>query len=445
MRFETNPKVASVGSVDIHGTYVVKELDAGHFVEPHDGLPASGNVAFSHETLRDIETQLAIVIPCMKEDRTILDGVLHGVPHECLIIIVSNSDENDYREECILLQRFCEDTDRTGIIVHQKDKGLAAAFLAAGMKNLVDEEGRVRNGKGEGMMIGVVIAKLKGKAYVGFIDADNRVPGSVHEYCKVYAAGLHHATNAPQTQTDCDHNKHATDVKPHSMVRIKWNSKPKIQNGQLEFATSGRCSILVNQWMNEYLNAIVKEPSSQEMAGTVTLGGLIETANAGEHAMDIDLAFKLRFARDYAVEPFQLVDLLERYGDQLGDSNAASSTSARKINVLQVKTRNPHIHDIGKGEEHIWDMQVQGLGTIFHSKILEADVKARLQKNLTEEFSTKTGPNGKPLFDATGAPKWDEPYSPLEGLRLEAFEKFMENTTKSMEIGQGIVVFEKGE
>lgn len=449
MRFETNTKIASVGNVDIHGTYVVKEIDAGHFVGPNDSLPASGNVAFSHETLRDIETQLAIVVPCKNENRTILDGVLHGIPHECLIIIVSNSRDDNYREECILLQGFCENTDRTGIIIHQKDKGIADAFLAAGMENVVEKKEdtyHVRNGKGEGMMIGVVIAKLKGKAYVGFIDADNRVPGSVHEYCKVFAAGLHHATNAPQSPTDCDHNKHATDGKPHSMVRIKWNSKPKIQDGQLEFTTSGRCSIVVNGWMNKYLNAIVKDTSSQEMVGNVNVGELIETANAGEHAMDIDLAFKLRFATSYAVEPFQLVDLLERYGNQHSDSNAAFSTSSRRINVLQVKTSNPHIHDIGKGEDHIWDMQVKGLGTVFHSKILEAQVKADLQADMIKQFGTKMRPEGKPPFlDPTGAPKLDEPYSPLEGLHLEPFEKFMENTTNSTEIGQGIVVFGKGE
>jgi mannosyl-3-phosphoglycerate synthase len=140
------------------------------------------------------------------------------------------------------------------------------------------------------MMIGVAIAKLAGKWFVGFIDADNFVPGSVHEYCKVYAAGLHYALqSAKPGETD-----------PYAMVRINWKSKPKVKDGKLVFEESGRSSHVVNEWFNRLLN---------ELDGSRTRENFIKTGNAGEHAMSLDLALQLRFATQYAVEPFQLIDV----------------------------------------------------------------------------------------------------------------------------------------
>jgi hypothetical protein len=118
------------------------------------------------------------------------------------------------------------------------------------------------------MMIGVAIAKLAGKRFVGFIDADNFVPGSVHEYCKVYAAGLHYALqSAKPGETD-----------PYAMVRINWKSKPKVKDGKLVFEESGRSSRVVNEWFNRLLN---------ELDDSRTRENFIKTGNAGEHVMSL--------------------------------------------------------------------------------------------------------------------------------------------------------------
>ncbi|WP_410965849.1 mannosyl-3-phosphoglycerate synthase, partial [Salmonella sp. SAL4438] len=82
----------------------------------------------------------------------------------------------------------------------------------------------VRNGKAEGMITGMLLAKMAGKDYVGFIDADNYVPGAVNEYVKIFASGL------------------AMSNSPYTMVRISWIYKPKVSESGLYFSKWGRVS-----------------------------------------------------------------------------------------------------------------------------------------------------------------------------------------------------------
>ena len=45
------------------------------------------------------------------------------------------------------------------------------------MPELIDDDGLVRAGKGEAMLVGMALAALTGRRYVGYVDADNYVPG----------------------------------------------------------------------------------------------------------------------------------------------------------------------------------------------------------------------------------------------------------------------------
>lgn len=155
--------------------------------------------------------------------------------------------------------------------------------------------------------------------YIGFVDADNFVPGSAQEYCKAFSAGLYlaHAENA--------------------MVRLSWASKPKIQDGKLEFKPSGRSSEIVNRWLNRLLYEMdhgggakaigippigdvdaddedgdENESLKEDNLRAQILNDLIRTGNAGEHAMTMGLALKLRVASGYAIEPFHYLDIFER-------------------------------------------------------------------------------------------------------------------------------------
>ncbi|KAH8724765.1 mannosyl-3-phosphoglycerate synthase [Phaeosphaeriaceae sp. PMI808] len=468
MRLSITPGSVRVGDVEVHELSRVTELDAGYFLNINKAHNINGgsststnnniNAAFSHDSLRFIETQLAIVIPCMNEEQFILDGVLHGVPHECLIILVSNSSPSNFKAECRLLVEFCGNAQRQGIAVHQKDEGLAHAYLASGMPELVEtalppgEALRIRNGKGEAMMIGATVAKLYGKRFVGFIDADNYVAGSVHEYCKVYAAGLHYAlqcTGHGENTSISGIAQSATN--PHSMVRIKWRSKPKPKDGKIVFETSGRSSRVVNKWMNRLLN---------ELAGSNTQDEIIQTGNAGEHAMSIDLAMSLRFANGYAVEPFQLINSWEHFGppafalDQYPNlctdswnlpkkcnfydtPPASAPTSPRlseasashAVRVLQIETRNPHFHDTSKGEKHIQRMQVQGLSTIYHSWLTPQPLKDDLQAYMKKEFSADVG------VDEDGVPERARVYPPLSKMNFRLFAAAVQENASLMVVG----------
>jgi len=469
MRLQTSENSIHVGDVEIHELFRVSELDAGHSVKTAEPQKASNgaasltasreNVAFSRDSLYAIESQLAIVIPCMDEEQHILEGVLHGISHDCLIIVVSNSKPLNFEAECTLLTDFCRSAQRPGIAVHQKDEDLANAFRAAGLPELVLETPvsypeqksrlRIRSGKGEAMMIGVAIAKISGKQFIGFIDADNLVSGSVNEYCKVYAAGLHYALHCIGT----------TDS--HAMVRIKWASKPKVRDNEIIFEKSGRSSRVVNEWMNRMLDTLVDGDNKDS---------IIQTANAGEHAMSLDLALELKLANGYAVEPSQLINAWQQFGSRFcthdveqlhtaiatytdgndEDSYTHSSppsmpastphsrrssistpstpAETRKVHVLQIETRNPHFHDISKGDGHIERMQAQGLSVIYNSALTPEPLKEELRTYMKENLAG--------VVDINGEPQRMRVYPPMGQMNFETFRETLKQKNILKVVGE---------
>lgn len=478
MRFSTTSASTSVGTTTIHEIFRVVELDAGHLSGTSKSLHAAdassnpstsrpATVAFSQEDIHTIEAQLAIVVPCKDEDVSILDGVLGGIPHDCLIILLSNSKPTNFDAECALLTEYCTTAQRSGIVAHQHDAGIARGFVDAGMPQIVADNiqpPRLRNGKGEAMIIGVALAKLAGKKYIGFVDADNLVAGSVHEYCKVYAAGLHYAQQCNEL-----------NEQSHAMVRIKWNSKPKVKDGVIVFEKSGRSSRVVNHWMNRLLNAIAKGKTDDTS---------IQTGNAGEHAMSIDYAMDLKFATGYAVEPYQLVDTWERLAgrpvfeqlrnaadrtappddatssssepDEDGDSfvltpGSSSDVSflstpatsrrpsvylstppqvsaANPVRILQIETRNPHFHDTGKGVEHISKMQAEGLSTIYHSRFIPKALKEELREYVKANLS------GVPGVDHNGELAVPRIYPAVSTMNLAVFQKAVQEGVTTLKV-----------
>ncbi|KAJ4986952.1 mannosyl-3-phosphoglycerate synthase [Stagonosporopsis vannaccii] len=434
MRLNFKENFARVGNVDVHGVSKVLELDSGVITgrDKYDTLEdGSLNTVISHLSLLAVEKQLAIIVPCMNEEHFILEGVLRGIPHYCLIILVSNSNGDNFQAECAMLTDICNSSQRHGIVVHQQDSGLARAFAGAGMRHITvtqadmgsqNRTGRItiRNGKGEAMIIGTALAKLADKAFVGFIDADNFIPGAVHEYCKIYAAGLHHALHGPSCTSGRNHQ-------PLVMVRLKWKSKPKIVDGKLLPQESGRCSRVVNEWMNCLLTSITGESQND----------IIKTANAGEHAMSTELALRIHFATGYAVEPFQLIDAWKRSGvfpvtppgtppqfNGLHEMYGDMKVLENRVKILQIETMNPHIHDFGKGEEHVLKMQAQGLGTIYHSKLMPPELRDRLRKFMLEELIAVVGKDGIPEETCV--------YPSMQGMNWEILNRALNEWAKTL-------------
>ncbi|WP_456423095.1 mannosyl-3-phosphoglycerate synthase [Thermococcus sp.] len=334
------------GAVEIYEVQKVIKLDS----ETRDvGTFTVRNVP--REDIYRILEDIAIVVPMKDEKLQLVDGVLKAIPHQCPIIIVSNSKRegpNLFKQEVDLVKHFYNLTRSRIVMVHQKDPGLAEAFKKTGYTEILDGN-TVRSGKGEGMLVGLLIAKAIGAKYVGFVDADNYIPGSVNEYVKDYAAGF------------------LMSESEYTMVRLSWRHKPKVTTKGLYFKKWGRVSEITNRYMNALFGVATNFETN-----------IIVTANAGEHAMSIKLAEIMPFATGYAIEPYELVYLFETFGRW---GKGREEVYDQGVEVFQIETLNPHLHE-DKGKEHVKSMLLSSLGTIYHSELAGEELRQRILHEL---------------------------------------------------------------
>lgn len=401
MRIQLPQHAERFGAVRVHEVQEVLELDSG-LGQRVDDLAFKWQMVrhVPYEALVEVVRRLAIVVPCKGERLKVLEGVLAGIPHDCLIILVSNSARREvdrFRMEREAVSDFCQLVERPAVIVHQKDPGLGMALVRGGLPELVDEDGLVRDGKGEGMLVGTALAALSGRDFVGFVDADNYIPGAVHEYVTCYAAGFHLARS------------------PYAMVRISWRSKPQIQENRLFFNRWGRTS----QVTNRFLNLLLAEYSG---FGTE----IIATGNAGEHALTMDLATRMRFAGGFAVEPHQYLDMFEMFGGV--EPSPHPEIMREGVEVFQIETRNPHLHE-KKSTDHIQDMRLQALEALYHSPISTENVRGEILEFLV----------GEGLLGEGVEPARQVTYPPLERLDLNAFLEVLVEEAETFEQVERVV------
>jgi mannosyl-3-phosphoglycerate synthase len=353
------------GATSLHGVQRVYELDSGF----DDGRPVSESIVnIGNNQIVDIERRMAIVIPTKGERLRLLEGVLSGIPHDCLTIIISNSPRQPvdrYKLEKEALQQFNRFVGRNAFILHQRDPVLSEVLRDIGYKSILGPDGMVRTGKAEGMLIGMLLAKMAGKEYVGFIDADNYVPGAVNEYVKIFASGI------------------AMSQTPYVMVRISWIYKPKISETGLYFSKWGRVSEITNQ----HLNSLVSYYTGFETE-------VMRTGNSGEHCMSLKLAELLTYSSGYAIEPYEIVNILEEFGGIIPTVN--QDAMDKGVEIMQVETRNPHFHE-DKGDDHLKEMVVGSLGSMYHSKICPPKVREKILealrgKNMLEDSQQQEPP-----------------------------------------------------
>ncbi|NUO59417.1 MAG: mannosyl-3-phosphoglycerate synthase [Hamadaea sp.] len=403
MRLEYSYRTERFGAVRISPLQRVVEIDASAADDEVERVQGDGSTrVVGRDTLRGIERDMVIVVPCMNEPRRVIEGVLAGIPHDCLIVLVSNSDRTPvdrYDIELRSLEEYCRLANRPALAVHQSDPGVGAAMKAAGMPEIVDETtGGVRGGKGEAMILAMALAAMSGRRYIGYVDADNYVPGSVHEYCKVYAAGL------------------ALADSPYSMVRIAWDSKPKVRDGRLFFSKRGRTSEVTNDFLNRLL---------AEYSGFGT--DAIVTGNAGEHALSLELGLRMRMAGGFAVEPFQFVELFEQFGGVLPDASPVPPEVG--VPMLQIGTCNPHFHD-NKGDEHVQSMRFQALNVLYHSPVCPPSLRTEILDFLILQGALEPGqePPRERVYPPVGTLALDRLYDVLAG-EATSFRQFGHKVT----------------
>ena len=390
MILELPRRTEHFGAVRFHDVQRVYELDSGTRKFATKAREAVATI--SSDDIGKINQKMAIVIPIKDEKLKLLEGILSGIPHDCHVIVVSGSKRSPvdrFMMEVQMLKQFNHFVGDEILLIHQQDPGLSEAFRSMSFDSILDEAGSVRSGKAEAMFIGILLAKMLGKEYVGFVDADNYVPGAVHEYVEIYAAGFILAES------------------PYSMVRVSWVYKPKIVEDKLFFPMLGR----VSEVSNNSLNRLIENYTG---FGTE----VIKTGNSGEHAMSMQLADLLYYASGFAVEPYEIVNILEQFG---GIIPTPSEVMSSGVDVFQIESRNPHLHE-QKEEEHIKEMILSSLGAIYHSQICPQNVKKSIIDTCAN-YSFKTGKE-EPLCPAK--------IKPPSELNLNSFSEMLKQKSQTL-------------
>jgi mannosyl-3-phosphoglycerate synthase len=379
------------GAVSLHSVQRVYELDSGAKQELYQ--PPQTIRKVETDEVEAMESKLAIVIPIKNEKLKIFEGVLSGIPHDCFNIIVSNSDRQPvdrFKMERNAVEQYNKFVGRDSIIIHQKDPGLGEVMKELEYDDML-ANGLVRDGKAESLIIGMLLAKMVGREYVGFIDADNYVPGAVNEYVKIFASSF------------------VMENTPYAMSRISWVYKPKVSDaGALYFPKWGR----ISENTNHYLNALISHHTGFET-------DICRTGNSGEHAMSIKLAEELAYSPGFAIEPYEIMYMLEEFGGLT--TSGPNEVLDKGVEIFQVETRNPHFHE-EKGEEHVREMLLCSLATIYHSRICPKPLK---DKMLTE---LRTNAN----LGTSEEPPQLRRIKPFRFIDIRAFEKLLRERSSTM-------------
>ncbi|MDI3503040.1 MAG: mannosyl-3-phosphoglycerate synthase [Archaeoglobi archaeon] len=383
MLVEIPKRAEVVGTLKIWDIQRIIKLDA----EDVEGIAIK---SVRESQIKEIVEKMAIIIPVKNERLHLLEGVLKAIPYKCPVIVVSNSsrDSQDiFKMEVDVISHFHNLTGHPIYVIHQKDPSLVAAFREVEYHHILDGNS-VRDGKAEGMLIGTLIAKALGVSYIGFIDADNYIPGAVNEYVKDYAVCFSLAKS------------------PYCMVRIHWRHKPKIMEERLYFKKWGRVSEITNRYLNALISSLTRFETE-----------IVKTGNAGEHAMSMKLAEIMAFSTGYSVEPYHYIYLLEEFGGN-GDGKYPEASS-EGVEIYQIETLNPHLHE-EKGEEHVHGMLIDSLSTIYHSRIAGDDIREKIVEELG------------------GIPEKRDVLPPIKDVDVGKFLGVLENTSETF------LRFEKG-
>lgn len=291
----------------------------------------------------------AFVISHKNERVETLLKVLWYLPVNSPIIIVTNCPEED-REEIERHLRAHLTHHGKAYLVHQKDDAIARVFRDCGIDHILGVDGKVVDGKGEGMYIGTLCAfQLGYPEWIIYYDADNFVPSALLEYTLAMSRLFMPATPyVPYRGSNVliMHKREESKTVPdlHN-VRICWSSKPALGSENLDDKLMGRCTRIVSPLFNGLL---------EKWFGICDQA--ISSSNAGEQGMTIKTALALRFSSGFSVETFQLLDLLFKAIERKGQ--------AKSVTLQQYLSKSPHFHD-KKDDEHIKKMIAESLGSFF--------------------------------------------------------------------------------
>jgi mannosyl-3-phosphoglycerate synthase len=322
----------------------IDTLRFSHILEAHSLYHS--NYFFAHTVF---------VIAHKNERIETLLSVIWYLPVNSPVLVVSNCSETGketLKQELARHLGHC----RQVYFIHQKDESLARFFAEQGVHAIIGTDGKVVNGKGEGMYIGALIASLlKSPKWIVFYDADNFVPNALLEYTLAMSKLF-----MQQYLTDPGEDQGRSCLQN---VRICWASKPSYGSDSLAPRVLGRCTRVVSPLMTTVI---------AEWFGV--RDQTIITSNAGEQGFTMKAIQALRFSSGYSVETFQLLELL---------SKALSTTMQPEpdyVILQQYQAQSPHFHE-KREDEHIKRMVAESLGCFFYfKKQITPHIKRQLQK-----------------------------------------------------------------
>ncbi|HZT36094.1 MAG TPA: mannosyl-3-phosphoglycerate synthase, partial [Nitrososphaera sp.] len=121
---------------------------------------------------------------------------------------------------------------------------------------------------------------------------------------------------------------------------------------------------------------------------------VMRTGNSGEHCMSLKLAELLTYSSGYSIEPFEIVNMLEEFGGIIPTSY--QDAMDKGVEITQVETRNPHFHE-DKGDEHLKEMIVSSLGSLYHSRICPPKLREKILENLRSKAMLESNQEPPPL------------------------------------------------
>ena len=288
-----------------------------------------------HPSLKEFFTRTAYVIAHKHESPATLDSVLWFLPIESPVIVVSNCLLRDWSSLLQFIRK--RHGMRRVYVVHQKDRHIAAFFSHNSVESVLNDEGQVRDGKGEGMYIGTLCALLLGFVdWIVYYDADNYMPSALLEYSAALGTLFQSSESTKQ---------HASSNMLHD-IRICWSSKPSLNQSGVQDQVLGRCTRVVSPLVAQFF---------QERS--IAMNEPLVCSNAGEQAMTVQTAKSIQFSSGYSVETYQLLALLDR--------SCSAQAEHERILVQQYLARSMHVHEKGD-EAHIVRMILQSLGCFLH-------------------------------------------------------------------------------
>lgn len=371
-------------------------------------------------------SRAVFVISHKSESLETLTNVLWYLPVNSAIVVVTNCPQEALPGLALGISGRLNDHQNI-YLVHQKDAFIAAFFRARGVDHLLGADGRVHDGKGEGMYIGTLIAALlPGTEWVVFYDADNFVPSALLEYSLAMAGLFLAACGGGQPDDTGGRVAQPTLAGNPALhnIRIGWASKPSLGQqvpavGFPRWLDPGKLWRSLASIARERPGAKKREDPGAQALGRCTrvvsplVNLLLEvhhpspapimTSNSGEQAFSMKTALTLRFSSAYSVETFLLMDLL---------AHSLAEVSGPVL-FQQYQAQSPHFHQKGD-RTHILRMIAESLGA-FHlfPSLLTRGVAYEIERVCAQLSITPVRPRVYPALQTLGvraAPAFLQPY-----------------------------------